>query len=39
MFSIPGESYLVESFMFGLGRIQIPSFACVFDFVIWNWNE
>ena len=25
MFSIPGESDLVESFMFGQGRIQIPS--------------
>ena len=29
MFSMPGESDLVESFEFG--RIQIPSLACVFD--------
>ena len=28
MFSLPGESDLVESFMFGHGRIQIPSLAC-----------
>ena len=36
MFSMPGESDLVESFEFGQGRIQIPSLACLFDFVIWN---
>ena len=36
MFSIPGESDLVESFIFGQGRTQIPSFACLFDSVIWN---
>ena len=36
MFSMPGESDLVESFVFGQGRIQIPSLACLFDFVIWN---
>ena len=30
MFSIPGESDLVESFMFGQGRIQIPSQTCLF---------
>ena len=26
----------VQSFVFGQGRIQIPSLACLFDFVIWN---
>ena len=36
MFSLPGESDLVESFMFGHGRIQIPSLACLFDSVIWS---
>ena len=36
MFSMPGESDLVESFVFGQGRIQIPSLACLFDFLIWN---
>ena len=30
MFSIPGESDLVESFMFGQGQIQIPSQTCLF---------
>ena len=29
-----GESDLVEFFVFGEGRIQIPSLACLFDFVI-----
>ena len=39
MFSLPGESDLVESFMFGQGRIQIPSLTCLFDSVIWNeWS-
>ena len=28
---IPRESDLVESFVFGQGRIQIPSLACIFD--------
>ena len=32
--SMPGESALLESFMFGQGRIQIPSLACLFDSVI-----
>ena len=32
MFSRSGESDLV----FGQGRMQIPSLACLFDFVIWN---
>ena len=36
MFSMLGESDLVESFIFGQGRTQIPSFACLFDSVIWN---
>ena len=36
MFSMPGESGLVEAFVFGLGRIQIPSLVCLFDFVIWS---
>ena len=36
MFSMPRESQLVESFMFGQGRIQIPSLACLFDSVIWS---
>ena len=36
MFSISGESDLVKSFVFGQGRIQIASLACLFDFVIWN---
>ena len=36
MFSMAGESDLVESFMFGQGRIQIPSLAYLFDSVIWN---
>ena len=36
MFSRSGESDLVESFVFGQGRMQIPSLACLFDFVIWN---
>ena len=36
MFSMPGESDLVESFVFGQGRIQISSLACLSDFVIWN---
>ena len=36
MFSMSGESDLVESFVFGQERIQIPSLACLFDFVIWN---
>ena len=36
MFSMLGESDLVESFIFGKGRTQIPSFACLFDSVIWN---
>ena len=36
MFSMPGESDLVESFVFGQGQIQLPSLACLFDFVIWN---
>ena len=36
MFSMPGESDLEESFVFGQGRIQIPSFARLLDFVIWN---
>ena len=26
----------VGSFVFGQERIQIPSLACLFDFVIWN---
>ena len=30
MFSMFGESNLVESFVFGQGRIQIPSFVCLF---------
>ena len=30
------KSDLVESFVFGRGRIQIPSLAWLFDFVIWN---
>ena len=33
---MPGEIDLVESFVFGQGRIQILSLACLFDFVIWN---
>ena len=37
IFSMPGESDLVESFVFGQGRIQIPSLACLFDSI--NWNE
>ena len=36
MFLTSGESDLVESFVFGQGRMQIPSLACLFDFVIWN---
>ena len=36
MFSMPGESDLVDSFMFGQGRIQIPSLACLLESVIWN---
>ena len=28
------RSDLVEFFVFGEGRIQIPSLACLFDFVI-----
>ena len=36
MFSMPGESDLVESFMFGQGQIQISRLACLFDSVIWN---
>ena len=36
MFSMPGESDLVESFVFGQGQIQLPSLAGLFDFVIWN---
>ena len=36
MFSMPGESDLEESFIFGRGRTQIPSLACLFDSVIWN---
>ena len=36
MFSMPKESDLVELFVFGQGRIQIPSLACLCDFVIWN---
>ena len=36
MFSMPGESDLVDSFMFGQGRIQIPSLASLFESVIWN---
>ena len=36
MFPMPGESDLVESFMFRLGRIQIPLLTCLFDFVIRN---
>ena len=36
MFSMLGESDLVESFMFGQGRIQISRLACLFDSVIWN---
>ena len=40
MFSLPGESDLVESFRFSQGRIQIPSLACIFDSVIWSeWFE
>ena len=31
---MPGESDLVESFVFGQGRIQIASLVCLFDFVI-----
>ena len=34
MFLMPGESDLVESFVFGQGLIQIPSLACLIDFVI-----
>ena len=34
MFSILGESDLVRSFMFGQGRIQIPSLVFLFDSVI-----
>ena len=34
MFSMPGESDLEESFIFGRGRTQIPSLACLFDSVI-----
>ena len=34
MFSMPGDSDLVESFVFGQGRIRVPSLACLFDFVI-----
>ena len=34
---LPGESELVEFFMFSQGRIQIPSLACLFDSV--NWSE
>ena len=30
MFSMFGESNLVESFVFGQGRIQIPSLVCLF---------
>ena len=33
---MPGESGLVESFVFGQGLVQISSLACFFDFVIWN---
>ena len=36
MVPMHGESDLVKSFVFGHGRIQIPSLACLFDFVIWN---
>ena len=35
-FFMPGKIDLVGSFVFGQGRIQIPSLACLFDFVIWN---
>ena len=34
MFSMPGESDLVESFVFGQGLIQVPSLAFLFDFAI-----
>ena len=33
---MPGESDPEESFVFDRGRIQIPSLACLFDFVIWD---
>ena len=36
MFSLPGESDLVEPIRFGQGRIQIPWLACLFDSVIWS---
>ena len=36
MFSMPRESGLVESFMFGQGRVQILSLACLFNSVVWN---
>ena len=39
IFSMPGESDLVDSFMFWQGRIQIPSLACLFESVIWNDNN
>ena len=39
IFSMPGESDLVDSFMFWQGQIQIPSLACLFESVIWNDNN
>ena len=40
MFSLPGESDLVEPIKFGQGRIQISSLAHLFDSVIWSeWFE
>ena len=36
---MPGESDLVDSFMFWQGRIQIPSLARLFESVIWSDNN
>ena len=36
IFSLPGESDLVEPIRFGQGRIQLPLLACLFDSVIWS---
>ena len=36
MFSMPGYSDLVKSFIFGQGRTQIPWWACLFDSHYWD---
>ena len=37
MFSMPGESDLVESFVFGQGRIQIPIVSMFIWFYYLEW--